>query len=31
MKKLFAELATSTKHQLKEQREGHEKEIADMI
>jgi hypothetical protein len=30
MKKLFSELATSTKHQLKEQREKHEKEIADM-
>jgi hypothetical protein len=30
MKKPFAELATSTKHQLKEQREEHEKEIADM-
>jgi hypothetical protein len=30
MKKLFAELATSTKLQLKEQREKHEKEIADM-
>jgi hypothetical protein len=30
MKKLCADLANSTKHQLKEQRERHEKEIADM-
>jgi hypothetical protein len=30
MKKLFADLANSTKHQLKEQQERHAKEIANM-
>jgi hypothetical protein len=30
MNKMFADLDNSTKHQLKEQRERHEKEIADM-
>jgi hypothetical protein len=30
MKKMFSDLASSTKHQLKEQEERHAKEIADM-